>query len=93
MSRELPHSVRIGDRRTSIRLDDEIWHALQEICAFEGLTMNELCTQIDATRGQRSLVSALRVHAVLYFRRLSENGAPGNGRSGSGAPGSGGARP
>ena len=84
MSRELPHSVRIGDHRTSIRLDDEIWHALQEISAYEGVTMNELCTRVDATRGQRSLVSALRVHAVMYFRRAAERGEMGGGAADGG---------
>lgn len=84
MSRELPHSVRIGDRRTSIRLDDEIWRALQEICAHERVTMSELCTRVDATRGQRSLVSALRVYAVLYFRRAAERSGIERGAADSG---------
>lgn len=76
MTRELPHSVRIAGRRTSVRLDDESWMALQAICAEKGLTIHELCTQVDASRGQRSLVSALRVYAVMYFRKRAEGGGP-----------------
>jgi len=74
MSRDLPHSVRIAGRRTSVRLDDESWMALQAICREEALTIHELCTQVDAKRGERSLVSALRVHAVMYFRERAERG-------------------
>ena len=72
MQRDVPRNVRIDGRRTSIRLDDEMWLALQAICRAEGTTIHDLCTTIDARRGERSLVSAVRVYVVLYFRRRLE---------------------
>lgn len=72
MARELPHSVRIAGRRTSVRLDSEIWEALQAICEIRGISIHDLCTEVEGTRGGRSLVSALRVYAVLFFREMAK---------------------
>jgi len=91
MSRELPHSVRIGDRRTSIRLDDEIWRALQEICAHERLTMSELCTRVDATRDYLrsrypgTVELTQKSVGVLYMPLMTEAGLGFGGAYGRGA--------
>jgi len=70
-------NVRIGERRTSIRLEPEMWEALGEICANTGKDVNEICTEVyRANMGRGNFTSGLRVFIVEYFRSLaSQDGA------------------
>jgi len=61
-------NVNVGSRRTSIRLEAEMWTALNELCQREGMTMHELCSLIDRFRGDNSLTASLRVFLVVYYR-------------------------
>lgn len=61
-------NVIVNGRRTSMRLDRETWISLADICAREGLTIHELCSKIDAAKGQSGLSSATRLFVLTYFR-------------------------
>jgi len=62
-------NVRIGDRRTSIRLEPEMWEALGEICLSTGKDLNEICTEVyRANAGRSNFTSGLRVFIVEYYR-------------------------
>ena len=61
-------NVNVGSRRTSIRLEAEMWTALNELCQREGMTMHELCSLIDRFRGDNSLTASLLVFLVVYYR-------------------------
>lgn len=61
-------NVTINGRRTSLRLEEEIWEALADVCRMEGLTLHALCTMIDANRHGSSRTSAVRAFVVTYFR-------------------------
>ena len=61
-------NVSVNGRRTSMRLDRETWISLADICAREGLTIHELCSKIDASKGQSGLSSATRLFVLTYFR-------------------------
>ena len=61
-------NITVGNLRTSLRLEPEIWEALDEICAREGLTFHQLCTLVDDYRRGNSRTSAVRVFTVTYFR-------------------------
>ena len=61
-------NVIVNGRRTSMRLDRETWISLADICAREGLTIHELCSKIDASKGQSGLSSATRLFVLTYFR-------------------------
>ncbi len=77
-------NVTISGRRTSVRLEPEMWQALEEICEREGLTVHELCSGIDARRERRSLTAAIRAHALDYFRAAATeagHAAAGHGRA------------
>ncbi|MFN4089208.1 MAG: ribbon-helix-helix domain-containing protein [Alphaproteobacteria bacterium] len=71
--------MRIGGRRTSVRLDRDTWDALDAICREEGIALADLCSRIDGTRGRRSLASALRIEAVRHFRCRFEAMGGGEG--------------
>lgn len=67
-------NVTVGNKRTSMRLEPQMWNAIEEIAAREGVTINNLCTQIDKKRTDLAvtvgLTSATRVFIIAYFRRL-----------------------
>lgn len=64
-------NVTCSGRRTSVRLELEIWDALHEICFRERLTIHELCTAVDVKRNGYSLTAALRVFVVTYYRQAA----------------------
>jgi len=71
-------NVTINGRRTSLRLEEEIWEALNDICRNEGLTIHELCGLVDGRRANSSRTSAVRTFIVAYFR-IAANGPSGKG--------------
>lgn len=71
-------NVTVNGRRTSLRLEAQVWESLEEICGREGLIMNQLCSKVETLsggRGSANLSSALRAHVLHYFRSAAtENG-------------------
>jgi predicted DNA-binding ribbon-helix-helix protein len=62
-------NIRVQRHRTSIRLEASMWDALKEICRREGLTLNEVCTFVAASRSPAlTLTAALRAVIANYFR-------------------------
>jgi predicted DNA-binding ribbon-helix-helix protein len=62
------HSVVIAGHRTSISLESAFWDALRELAKERGLSVSALVAEIDETRGEANLSSALRVHVLQAFR-------------------------
>jgi predicted DNA-binding ribbon-helix-helix protein len=74
----ISRNVTIGARRTSLRLEREIWEALEDICQREKVSLNEMCCTIDQYRHNSNRTSAIRAFIVTYFRALAtsvENGS------------------
>jgi predicted DNA-binding ribbon-helix-helix protein len=63
-------NVRVSGRRTTVRMEPEIWDAFNEICQREDCTLDDICASLNKVRGRSSLASALRVFIVTYFRKL-----------------------
>ncbi len=82
-------NVNIGRRRTSLRLEQEFWEALMDICARESLTIHQLCTLVDQRRHGSSRTSAIRAFVITYFRAVA-GGAGGRKRKGRPRKGKGG---
>lgn len=61
-------NVRVGSRRTSLRLHRDIWSALREICGRENLTIHDLCTRADRLRQGEPLAESVRILALTYYR-------------------------
>lgn len=61
------HNVTIQDRRTSIRLEPELWNCLVEIANSQSLTIQEVCTGIYLGHGSSSYTAAVRVFILLYY--------------------------
>ena len=77
-------SVTINGRRTTMRLEPSMWNALQRIAADNSVTVNQLCSQIDTSRGDLSMTAAVRSYIVSYLQRAPLYGESrnkgGNGR-------------
>lgn len=51
-----------------MRLEPEIWDALQEICKREGVPLGDLVQKVEGSVGEGGRTSAVRVFAFQYFR-------------------------
>lgn len=72
--RPAKHSLTLRGHRTSVTLEDDFWHALNEIAEDKSLPMNELVAQIDEARGRNDigLASAIRVFILNHYRAKSD---------------------
>jgi predicted DNA-binding ribbon-helix-helix protein len=57
-------SLTIKGHRTSISLEPEFWDQLKKIITARNISLAELVSEIDATRGERNLSSAIRVFVL-----------------------------
>ncbi len=77
-------NITVGGRRTSVRLEPEMWRDLKEISTRENCSIHELCTLISFRKNKRtSLTAAIRVFLMLYFRAATTE--DGHGRAGHGS--------
>jgi len=61
--------IRIGARRTSLRLETEMWVALEEIAEREKINIPDLCGHVDNTRlPGGTYTAALRAFLIGYYR-------------------------
>ena len=64
-------SVVIGGHKTSISLEDAFWGALKEIAQAQGASLAQTLTEIDTTRQQNNLSSAIRLFVLGHIRDQS----------------------
>ena len=69
-------SIVITGHKTSVSLEDAFWGGLKEIAQAQGATVTQTVTQIDETRQQGNLSSAIRLF-VLGHVRNGTNGPAG----------------
>jgi predicted DNA-binding ribbon-helix-helix protein len=81
-SRLVNRNVTASQGRTSMRLEPELWDALQEICERERLTLGEVVRRIEQRGHPGGRTSAVRVHVLEYFR--SATSEPGHRAAGHG---------
>lgn len=74
MVSNVPRSVRIGGRRTSMRLESQFWDALRDVAAREHADVGEICTRIAKGARHANLSSAVRVAMMDYYRELAARG-------------------
>ena len=68
ISRLINRNVVAERGRTSMRLEPELWEALQEICEREGQDMSSLVRNVEQRGHQGGRTSAVRVFVLSYFR-------------------------
>lgn len=73
MSRLKLQPIQIAGRRTSIRLEPEMWYWLRQCACEQGRSATVLIEEVDRVRRMKrpphpSLSSTLRVHITRWFR-------------------------
>ena len=73
----LKRSLSLSGHRTSVALEAEFWHALEQLAEAEGCTLSGLVARIDLERDQqRPLASALRVRCLTVRETARETETP-----------------
>ena len=65
-------SIVIGGHKTSVSLEQAFWDAIKEISRSRGKTLSEVVSEIDRTRQQGNLSSAIRLFVLNHFRSSGE---------------------
>lgn len=64
-------NIRIHKRRTSVRLEPQMWNALNEIARLEKCSIHDVCGAVhDLKEPETSFTAALRVFMMEYYRTL-----------------------
>lgn len=61
-------SFSIAGHRTSIALEPEFWLAFEDIASARGLSLAALVREIDETRLEANLSSAIRLSILAWYR-------------------------
>jgi predicted DNA-binding ribbon-helix-helix protein len=62
-------NITIFGRRTSIRLEPEMWTALNDIAQRENCSVHDICSLVFVRKSPlTSLTAAIRVFLMLYFK-------------------------
>jgi predicted DNA-binding ribbon-helix-helix protein len=68
-SKVVKRSIVIAGHKTSVSLEDAFWDALKELASKRDLTLSDVVAEIDATRAQGNLSSAIRLFVLENVRR------------------------
>lgn len=77
-------SILLNGHKTSASVEDEFWSALKEIAAVRSMTLSDLGSEIDKSREDGNLSSALRLYALAYYQQQSEGKLSGGPRNPAG---------
>jgi predicted DNA-binding ribbon-helix-helix protein len=64
MAKDLKRSIAIAGHRTSISLEPEFWAAFTTLAQVQNKSVAELVAEIDSSRVERNLSSAIRVYVL-----------------------------
>lgn len=79
----ISRNITVLGRRTSVRLEPEMWSALREIARREDCKIHDICSLIHLRKNQdTSLTAAIRVFLMLYYRAAATE--EGHQRAGHG---------
>ena len=68
-SQVVKRSIVIDGHKTSVSLEDAFWTGLREIAQAQHTTLSKLVGEIDRTRQQGNLSSAIRLFVLDQVRR------------------------
>ena len=57
-------SIAVGDRKTSVSVEDAFWWALKEIAVTQRVPVKTIVAEIDGVRGHGNLSSAIRLFVL-----------------------------
>ncbi len=69
LSSLVSRNITVLNRRTSIRLEPEMWTSLNDIADRERCSVHDICTLVYVRKKpETSLTAAIRVFIMLYYR-------------------------
>ena len=72
----IKRSITLAGHKTSLALEDEFWTALELIAQKNHQSLPNLISQIDASRTDKNLSSAIRVFVLKYFQNTARTTRP-----------------
>jgi predicted DNA-binding ribbon-helix-helix protein len=79
----ISRNITINKRRTSIRLEGQMWIALKSIAEREKCTIHDICSIIHSKKSNAiTLTAAIRIFLMLYFKAAATE--EGHKRAGHG---------
>jgi len=79
----ISRNITVEKRRTSIRLEAQMWVALKEVAVREKCTIHDICTIISKRKsGNITLTAAMRIFLMLYYKAAATE--DGHKRAGHG---------
>jgi predicted DNA-binding ribbon-helix-helix protein len=64
-------SIVVAGHKTSVSLEEAFWNGMKEISSMRNVTLSELVGEIDGSRQQGNLSSAIRLFVLDHFKSLS----------------------
>jgi predicted DNA-binding ribbon-helix-helix protein len=64
-------SIIVGGHKTSVSLEEPFWSSMKEISQELSVTLSELVSEIDRSRQQGNLSSAIRLFVLDHFKSLA----------------------
>lgn len=62
------YSITIAGHATSITLEPEFWTEMQAIATARNISLAALVAEVDSTRGENNLSSALRLYVLKMMK-------------------------
>ena len=69
-SKVVKRSIVIAGHKTSVSLEDAFWDTLKDIATVKDKTLSDLVADIDSTRLQGNLSSAIRLYVLENVRKV-----------------------
>jgi predicted DNA-binding ribbon-helix-helix protein len=61
-------SIVVAGHKTSVSLEEAFWNGMKEISGLRNMTLSELVGEIDNSRQQGNLSSAIRLFVLDHFK-------------------------
>lgn len=79
----ISRNITINQKRTSVRLEGQMWIALKEIAEREKCTIHDICSVIALQKSASiTLTAAIRIFIMLYYKSAATE--DGHKRAGHG---------
>jgi predicted DNA-binding ribbon-helix-helix protein len=61
-------SIVVAGHKTSVSLEEAFWSSMKEISSLRDMTLSDLVSEIDKSRKQGNLSSAIRLYVLDYYQ-------------------------
>lgn len=79
----ISRNITVNRKRTSVRLESQMWVAIKEIAEREKCTIHDICTVIAGKKSENiTLTAAIRIFLMLYYKAATTE--EGHKRAGHG---------